>query len=141
LVSKYPGLKVSFAVAELSQLEAKKEDVSSIKYQVLSKGKKIHNTKYIIPNTDVLFVAFGSPKQEIWIKNNLKNLPVTVAMGVGGAFDMISGKVKRAPVFIRSLGLEWLFRLIIQPWRIKRQLRLLEFVFLVLREKISPAQS
>ncbi len=85
---------------------------------------------------DILFVAFGSPKQEMWIADNLKTLPVKVVIGVGGAFDFISGNVVRAPRFIRSLGLEWLFRLIIQPWRIKRQLSLTKFIYLVIKEKI-----
>lgn len=85
---------------------------------------------------DILFVAFGSPKQEIWISENLEKLPAKVVIGVGGAFDFLSGKVRRAPRFMRKIGLEWLFRLIIQPWRIKRQLRLIEFIFLVLKEKM-----
>lgn len=85
---------------------------------------------------DILFVAFGSPKQEIWIANKLETLPAKVVVGVGGAFDFISGKVPRAPKVLRSLGLEWLFRLVIQPWRIKRQLSLLKFIFLVVGEKI-----
>ena len=84
---------------------------------------------------DILFVAFGSPKQEIWIAQNLEKLPAKVVIGVGGSFDFISGKVRRAPKFVQNLGLEWLFRLIIQPWRIKRQLRLVKFLYLVLREK------
>jgi N-acetylglucosaminyldiphosphoundecaprenol N-acetyl-beta-D-mannosaminyltransferase len=86
---------------------------------------------------DILFVAFGSPKQEMWVANNFKTLPVRVVIGVGGAFDFISGNVIRAPKFIRSLGLEWLFRLIIQPWRIKRQLSLIKFIYLVIKEKAS----
>lgn len=94
-------------------------------------GKEIINH-----GIDILFVAFGSPKQEIWIAENLDKLPVRVAIGVGGAFDFVSGKVKRAPVWVRKIGLEWLFRLILQPWRIKRQLRLFKFVFLVLGEKV-----
>ena len=85
---------------------------------------------------DILFVAFGFPKQEQWIAENLDKIPVKVAMGVGGAFDYISGNVPRSPVFIRKLGLEWLFRLIIQPWRLKRQLALFKFIYLVLREKL-----
>lgn len=101
-------------------------------------GKEIINHKSTIINQgiDILFVAFGSPKQEIWIAENLDKLPVKVAIGVGGAFDFVSGKVKRAPVWVRKIGLEWLFRLILQPWRIKRQLRLFKFVFLVLGEKV-----
>jgi N-acetylglucosaminyldiphosphoundecaprenol N-acetyl-beta-D-mannosaminyltransferase len=85
---------------------------------------------------DILFVAFGGPKQEFWIAENLSMLPVKIAIGVGGAFDYLSGKIPRAPKFIRDIGMEWLFRLIIQPWRIKRQVALLEFVWLVAKEKI-----
>lgn len=70
---------------------------------------------------EILFVAFGAPKQELWIVRNLHNLKtVKVVMGVGGAFDFISGTRKRAPNLMRKIGLEWLFRLIIQPTRIKR---------------------
>ena len=52
-------------------------------------------------------------------------------MGVGGSFDYISGKVPRAPKWLRNIGLEWLFRLIIQPWRIKRQLALLKYLYMI----------
>jgi len=86
---------------------------------------------------DILFVAFGSPKQEIWIADSLKTLPAKVVIGVGGAFDFVSGKVPRAPKILRSLGLEWLFRLIIQPWRIKRQLSIIKFAYLVFKEIVS----
>jgi len=86
---------------------------------------------------DILFVAFGAPKQEFWISENLEKIPVKIAIGVGGAFDYISGKMPRAPGFIRRVGLEWLFRLVVQPWRMKRQLALLEFIWLVLKEKLS----
>ncbi|MCA9374495.1 WecB/TagA/CpsF family glycosyltransferase [Candidatus Peregrinibacteria bacterium] len=74
-----------------------------------------------LSNPDVLFVAFGAPKQEIWLARNLEHLPsVKVAIGVGGAFDYISGHVPRAPEFMRKIGLEWLYRLLRQPSRIKR---------------------
>jgi N-acetylglucosaminyldiphosphoundecaprenol N-acetyl-beta-D-mannosaminyltransferase len=62
-------------------------------------------------------------------------IPVKVMIGVGGAFDYISGTVPRAPKIFRAIGMEWLFRLVVQPWRIKRQLALLEFVYLVLKQK------
>jgi len=87
--------------------------------------------------TDLLLVAYGHPRQEYWINRNLAGLDVGVAMGVGGAFDFWSGDIPRAPKLIRRLGLEWVFRLTIQPWRIRRQLQLLKFVWLVLREKFS----
>jgi len=70
---------------------------------------------------DIIFVAFGHPKQDKWIYHNLKNMPsVKIAMGVGGSFDFISGKVRRAPNFLRALGMEWFWRLAIEPWRWKR---------------------
>ncbi len=84
---------------------------------------------------DILFVALGSPKQEQWIADNIDQLPVKVVMGVGGSFDMISGKTKRAPQLVQKIGFEWLWRLITQPWRWKRQIKLLTFISLVLKEK------
>lgn len=69
----------------------------------------------------MLFVAFGAPKQELWIARNLSKMPnVRIAMGVGGAFDFIAGVRKRAPLFLRNIGLEWLWRLAQQPSRAKR---------------------
>src|SRR6266404_6355466 len=89
---------------------------------------------------DILFVAFGVPKQEEWIYENLDSLPAKAAIGVGGAFDYLSGTVWRAPFIIRFIGFEWLFRLIVQPWRWRRQLALLEFIYLVVRQRLSPKQ-
>lgn len=83
---------------------------------------------------DILFVAFGHPKQEEWIYEHLHELPVKIAMGVGGAFDYISGEVNRAPFMVRAMGFEWMYRLIREPWRWRRQLSLPRFVWLVLRE-------
>lgn len=75
----------------------------------------------ILKAPDILFVGFGHGKQEKWIDRFLKDLPsVKIAMGVGGAFDMLGGKIKRAPKFMRAFWLEWLWRLILQPWRIGR---------------------
>ncbi|GIW64753.1 MAG: N-acetylmannosaminyltransferase [Patescibacteria group bacterium] len=84
-----------------------------------------------------VFVAFGSPFQELWIERHKKNFDGCLVMGVGGAFDFLGGVVPRAPVFIQKIGLEWLFRLIVQPWRWRRQLRLIRFLYLVIKEKIS----
>ncbi len=72
-------------------------------------------------NASVLFVAYGSPTQDIWIaRNKEKLLGVKIAVGVGGAFDYISGAVPRAPRLVRAIGMEWLVRLIVQPHRINR---------------------
>lgn len=70
---------------------------------------------------NIIFVAYGAPKQEKWIARNLKKLPtVRLAIGVGGAFDIISGKISRAPLWMRNAGLEWFWRLIKEPRRIGR---------------------
>ena len=70
--------------------------------------------------TQVLLVAYGAPRQELWIARLKGSLDVAVAMGVGGAFDFLTGRVSRAPRWMRDAGLEWLYRLIRQPWRIRR---------------------
>lgn len=69
---------------------------------------------------DLLFVAYGAPNQEKWIARHLPEIPVKVAIGVGGAFDFIAGKKRRAPLALRRLGLEWLWRLIQEPQRLPR---------------------
>ena len=68
----------------------------------------------------VLLVAYGAPAQELWIDRMRDRLEVPVAVGVGGAFDYLTGRVPRAPEWIRRAGLEWLHRLVRQPWRIRR---------------------
>jgi len=85
----------------------------------------------------IVFVSFGSPDQELWIDRHQKQFSGCVCIGVGGAFDFISGSVIRAPDMIQKIGLEWLYRLLAQPWRIWRQLRLVKFVGLVLAQKLS----
>jgi N-acetylglucosaminyldiphosphoundecaprenol N-acetyl-beta-D-mannosaminyltransferase len=81
---------------------------------------------------DVLCVAYGAPAQELWIYRNLARLPVAVAMGVGGAFDFITGRQQRAPLRMQKLGLEWLYRLYREPWRWRRMLALPHFALKVL---------
>ncbi len=106
LQKKYPKIKIAFAISDLAvscQLSA----------------------------VSLLFVAFGAPKQEKWIAENLPKLPVKITMGVGGSFDYISGKIPRAPKWLRHLKLEWLFRLVVQPWRIKRQIKLIKYLWLL----------
>lgn len=85
----------------------------------------------------LMFVAFGSPEQEKWIYQNRASLQGVTCIGVGGAFDFIGGHVARAPRLIQRIGFEWLYRLLMQPWRWKRQLRLLEFMWLVIKEKFN----
>ena len=83
----------------------------------------------------LLFVALGSPKQEYWIARNRKALNVPFCMGVGGSFDVLSGKAKRAPRIFRRTGTEFLFRLALQPGRLARQAVLPLFMFGVLKSR------
>lgn len=85
----------------------------------------------------ILFVAYGAPQQDLWVRRNLGRLEVPVAMGVGGAFDFISGRAERAPAWMQRLGLEWLHRLLREPWRWRRMLALPKFVWLVLNSRRS----
>lgn len=84
---------------------------------------------------DIVFVAMGSPKQEFFM-SELHNIHPALYMGLGGSFDVYVEKVKRAPKFFIALGLEWMYRLIKQPTRIKRQIVLIKFFFLLLFKKI-----
>ncbi|MBI3802951.1 MAG: WecB/TagA/CpsF family glycosyltransferase [Nitrospirae bacterium] len=86
---------------------------------------------------EILFVALGSPKQELWMERYLPELRIKVCQGVGGTFDVLSGRVKRAPLFFRRLHLEWFYRLASQPKRLVRQTALPKFAFLVLRQKVT----
>ncbi|OGZ36312.1 MAG: hypothetical protein A3J64_03120 [Candidatus Portnoybacteria bacterium RIFCSPHIGHO2_12_FULL_38_9] len=89
----------------------------------------------------LLFVALGAPKQEKWLVKNLKKMPsVKLAMGVGGAFDFLAGRVWRAPKILRAGGLEWFWRLALQPWRIGRIFRaVVIFPWLVILFKVRHA--
>jgi len=84
---------------------------------------------------DVLLVAYGQPRQEFWIARNAARLPARVGIGVGGTFDYLSGRVPRAPAWMRSRGLEWLFRLLRQPWRARRMAVLPAYALLVLSRR------
>jgi len=74
-----------------------------------------------IAGPDILFVALGTPKQEYWTADNLSELKVAVAIPVGAAFEMIAGLVPRAPRLLQSIGMEWLFRLVLEPRRLWRR--------------------
>jgi N-acetylglucosaminyldiphosphoundecaprenol N-acetyl-beta-D-mannosaminyltransferase len=82
---------------------------------------------------ELLFIAMGSPKQELWIRENMPKLPtVKVFQGVGGSFDVFAGHVQRAPEAFRKSGTEWLYRLAKEPKRFKRQLALPKFLIKIL---------
>lgn len=96
--------------------------------------KQINNAK-----PHILLVGLGFPKQEKWIARNLSHLDtVKVAIGVGGAFDFLAGRVPRAPYFMRVCGLEWLWRLGIEPWRFRRIYQAgLVFPWLLVKSKLT----
>jgi len=83
---------------------------------------------------DTVLVALGAGRQELWIAEHQKRLKTRILIGVGGAIDVISGVKRRAPLFWRKHRLEWLYRLIREPWRFKRQLNLLRFWWAIRRE-------
>jgi len=109
------------------------EGISDIKNPKKEEEKKIFS---IIADykPHLVLVAFGSPDQELWIERHKKEFKNCVVMGVGGAFDFLGRVVPRSPVFLRKIGLEWFFRLLVQPWRLRRQLRLVRFSGLVIQE-------
>lgn len=128
-----PGAKIEFLMVE---------DENKIFYDNEANDIAIHDIIMTAP--DILFVAFGHNKQEKWIYENTKNLPsVKIAMGVGGSFDYIAGfnylgqHIRRAPCFLRKIGLEWLYRLALEPWRIKRILKaIIEFPICVIKDNL-----
>ena len=83
-------------------------------------------------NADILCIAYGAPAQDLWIYRNLSRLPAAIAMGVGGAYDFLSGRQRRAPQTMQRMGLEWLYRLYREPWRWKRMLAIPHFLLQVL---------
>jgi N-acetylglucosaminyldiphosphoundecaprenol N-acetyl-beta-D-mannosaminyltransferase len=82
---------------------------------------------------DILFVAFGIPKQEKWIRRHLQTMQVPVCIGVGGSFDVYSGRLKRAPLWVQRMGMEWFYRALIEPKRFVRLLILPKFMWMTLR--------
>jgi len=109
LIKKYKGLHI-VGVNEGNYINESKIDQGLI--------NEINAT-----NSDIVFVALGAPKQEVWISNNMSLLKPAIFIGVGGTLDYVSGKTKRAPKIMRNIGLEWLFRLFVQPMRLKRILK------------------
>ena len=88
-------------------------------------------------DADIVLVAYGAPAQERWAKRNLAVSGAAVAIGVGGTFDYLAGRVRRAPVLMRRVGLEWLYRLGTQPWRARRMVALPVFLAHVLRQRVT----
>jgi N-acetylglucosaminyldiphosphoundecaprenol N-acetyl-beta-D-mannosaminyltransferase len=121
LCEAFPGLRIAGTHAGSPALEEEDEIL-----RLIQRAKP-----------DILFVAYGAPQQDKWIARNLERLGVPIAMGVGGAFDFVSGRAKRAPRWLQRLGLEWLHRLYREPWRWRRMLALPKFVWLVVWERLA----
>ena len=144
LQDTYPGL-VGWAMdgPELVLSATEEMEGPSVSYWE-DLAEKIRSTR-----TQIVFVGLGAPKQEYFIESLSRQLSVTrlaeapakrvrppiVLMSVGGSFDLLTGRLKRAPVFIRSIGFEWAWWLAQEPWRIQRQTALIQFVWLVLQKK------
>lgn len=90
-------------------------------------------------NPDILFVAMGIPLQEKWIRRHLEQIGVPVAMGVGGTFDVLAGRTRRAPKWMQQCGLEWLYRLARNPRKIRKCATLPVFAYLTLRAGRGPS--
>lgn len=118
LCAKYPGANI---VGTFHGFFSMKEEPLIV--------ERIRNSQ-----PDILFVGMGMPKQEIFISRNLYALNAKVAIGVGGSFDVLSGRVKRAPYFLRKMRLEWLWRLILNPCKWRKVILLPVFVRMVLKE-------
>ncbi|HAG27167.1 TPA: hypothetical protein DCG61_00070 [Patescibacteria group bacterium] len=101
-------LKIKYPKLKIAGVSNKKIDDQSVKVDIAE------------VSPDMLFVGYGNIKQERWIAEHLKDLPVKMAMGVGGTFDYAAGNKLRPPKFVRRIGLEWLFRLFTQPRRVPR---------------------
>ncbi len=110
--SLYPNIEIIGASSQFSSQPV--DDKSTLEY--------IHQCmkRQGIDNIDILFVAYGHPRQEKWIFRNSKSIPAKISIGVGGTFDYLTGYVRECPSLIQHFGLEWLYRLCIQPWRIGR---------------------
>lgn len=121
----YPGIEIS-STAGISSISSPTESEENEIYSIVTAVKP-----------HLVFVAYGSPAQELWIERHSKLFDGIVVMGVGGAFDFLSGNIVRAPKIIQSIGFEWLFRLLRQPWRVVRQLRLVKFMWLVGKEHMN----
>jgi N-acetylglucosaminyldiphosphoundecaprenol N-acetyl-beta-D-mannosaminyltransferase len=118
LMDRHPGLKV----AAHSGSPEPMSDAETLE-RIRAAGAK------------VLLVAYGAPSQELWIDRLKEQLGVSVSMGVGGAFDYLSGRVRRAPLWVRGAGAEWAYRLGRQPWRLRRMSVLPVFAWRVLRSR------
>ncbi|MBT6691522.1 WecB/TagA/CpsF family glycosyltransferase [Candidatus Parcubacteria bacterium] len=112
-----------------------KEKYPELDFQVADEKSALEKARIFAPH--IILTGFGAPQQDIWIWENMHKIPsVKIGVGVGGTFDFISGRIKRAPKVMRSFGLEWLWRFLRQPWRLKRIHRaIFIFPWLVIKDR------
>ncbi|MBN1876057.1 MAG: WecB/TagA/CpsF family glycosyltransferase [Anaerolineae bacterium] len=125
LATRYPGLQIAGCYAGSPALVEEDAIVARVR----------------ATQTDLLLVAYGAPKQDLWLARNLHRTGATVGIGVGGSFDFIAGLTRRAPRWIQRVGLEWLYRLLQEPRRWRRQLALPHFAVLILLGRDAPLSS
>jgi N-acetylglucosaminyldiphosphoundecaprenol N-acetyl-beta-D-mannosaminyltransferase len=119
LVDTYPSLKI------VGRQDGFFKNSSAVVDQINQSG------------ADLLFVAMGTPRQELWISEHMPHLRPSFCMGVGGSLDVVGGAGKRAPALFRKTGTEWFFRLLVQPSRLQRQVVLPLFMVEILRALIA----
>jgi N-acetylglucosaminyldiphosphoundecaprenol N-acetyl-beta-D-mannosaminyltransferase len=126
LRKRYPNIKVVGTYCPPYGFESDQLELEKINFAILS------------AKPDILFVGLGAPKQEYWMYQNYQNLNVPVSLGIGVSFELVSGIVQRAPRFMQEIGLEWFFRLIVEPRRLWKRYVIGNtiFILLVLKQKI-----
>lgn len=117
---RYPGLRVAGARSGYFS----DEESAGVAAEIAASGAKL------------LFAGMGSPRQEFWLAEYLAQTGCGAGIGVGGSFDVLAGRVQRAPRIVRRMGLEWLYRLAREPHRWRRQLALPRFVWLVMLDEV-----
>lgn len=119
------GEGVAAAAAQALLAENPRLEIVGVSAAAATPDQDLYLRKAITAaQTEILFVAFGCPKQELWLERNLSHLPtVKLALGVGGTFDFLSGRLRRAPLALRKMGLEWIYRLFLEPKRLPRIFR------------------
>ncbi|KAF3883999.1 WecB/TagA/CpsF family glycosyltransferase [Tolypothrix bouteillei VB521301] len=125
LQSKHPRLKISFDNGYFSSQQA------------AGRAEAIRQS-----GASILFVGMGVPRQEYFLEEHWENLGVNLAIGVGGSFDVIAGRKKRAPLWVQEVGLEWLYRLLQEPRRLWRRYLFtnLQFIYTLLQAFIHKSQ-
>jgi N-acetylglucosaminyldiphosphoundecaprenol N-acetyl-beta-D-mannosaminyltransferase len=110
-------------------------------YGFESDAAELERINHAIQSTapHILFVALGAPKQEFWIYNNYQSLGVPVSLGIGGSFEFVSGVVPRAPKLMQQIGMEWFFRLLMEPRRLWKRYVVCNtlFIWLILKQRFN----